>query len=130
MSEESIAITEGFNIHLIEFIKDLCSIYPEDVDLIRSKNQILNLSNITPKTLIGLWKNYSEKYKEEILQGNVHYFLNKEYSEDVKHLDNSDNKKTLQIIENLRTKFENMSEQNKKKTIQYIQNLTQLALLY
>lgn len=122
------AIVEAFNSHFLEFINDLCSIYPDDQDILKYKGQASNLSKIFPTTLIELWKSYTYKYLEQINTGDVTYFLNKEYTDDVKNL--SETTKTLEIIEKLRNKFAIMLEENKKKTVQYIQNLTQLAQMY
>lgn len=120
-------LINAFNDQISQFMKDLVSVYPDDLEITKSKNYVINLIGITPNTLIKIWKAYTNKYKTEIMSGNVTFFLNKQYNEDIDTQDKNQTTNTLQLIERIRDKFSNMSEENKTKTVMYIQNLTQLS---
>ena len=84
---------------------------------------------INPKTVINGWKEcVNDLYKDQILKGDLEYFINKDYNED---LEGSDNKgKILKTIDSFRDKIRNMGDDNKKKSMKYIQNLTKLCNMY
>ena len=84
---------------------------------------------MNPKIIIEVWKAYiSDKYSEEIEKGDLTYFLNKNYSEDLE--DNDYNKEILDKIEKMKNSIDLMSNENKEKTIKYLQNLNKLCKLY
>jgi hypothetical protein len=87
------------------------------------------LIKINPKSVIIGWKEcVNDSYKDQILNGDLEYFINKDYNED---LEGSDNKgKILKTIDSFRDKIRNMGEDNKKKSMKYIQNLTKLCNMY
>ena len=84
---------------------------------------------INPKSVIVGWKEcVNDLYKDQILKGDLEYFINKDYNED---LEGSDNKgKILKTIDSFRDKIRNMGDDNKKKSMKYIQNLTKLCNMY
>ena len=69
-----------FNNHLIEFLEDVISIFPDNLDLKTGKTFIEGIKKINPKKLIEVWKyNISDIYEEEIQKGDQSFFLNKDY---------------------------------------------------
>ena len=86
------------------------------------------LTYANPKALAKVWQNYVCKYSEEIEQGNLEYFINKNYNEDLQGVNNSS--KASDIIESLREPIRNMDDENKQKAMKYIQNLNKLCNLY
>ena len=64
-------------------------------------------------------------YKSEIEAGNIDFFINKDYSQDVSNAANSD--KIMESIDRLRAPVKNMGPENQAKVMKYIQNLTKLA---
>jgi hypothetical protein len=122
-------ILKTFNSHFVEFLGDIVSIFPDDKELMRSKNSLEGLVKINPKMVIKVWNNYIvSKYQQEIESGNIEFFINKNYNLDVKNAGNSDT--ILSKIETLREPVKNMGVENQKKTMKYIQNLTKLTILY
>ena len=67
----------------------------------------------------------STPYKEPIENGDISFFINKDYSVDVTMTDSISN-----FIERLRGYVRNMSEENQQKSMKYIQNLSNLSKLY
>ena len=78
--------------------------------------------------IVKIWNTFIvSKYKSEIEAGNIEFFINKDYSQDVSTTSNSD--KIMESIDRLRDPIKNMSADNQAKVMKYIQNLTKLAQL-
>lgn len=123
-------IFKGFNNHFVEFIEDIHSIFPNDKDIIMTRDSLLLLKKSNPKIIIDVWyKNITLKYQSEIQNGNIDFFLTKDYNEDL-NMGDQKNNKVLEAIEKLRQPIKNMGDENQDKCLKYIQNLTQLSSLY
>ena len=84
-----------------------------------------------PRAIIDVWYKFiSLKYNKEIENGEIEYFLNKDYSEDLQSAPGSS--ETLDTINKLRTtiKLAFDQDENREKTIKYMQNITKLSNLY
>ena len=122
------SILTAFNDHFFEFVNDIQEIFPDDHDLLVSKNSLMLVRKANPKMIVKIWNAYVVgKYKSEIEAGNLDFFINKDYSSDFANANNSD--KIIEAIDRFRQPIKNMSEENKTKSIKYIQNLTKLATL-
>jgi hypothetical protein len=123
------SILKAFTGHLIEFVNEIRNVFPNDSHLRTSGIFLEGLVKINPKSIIIGWKEcINDLYKDQILKGDLEYFINKDYNED---FEGSDNKgKILKTIESFRDKIRNMGDDNKKKSIKYIQNLTKLCNMY
>jgi len=122
-------IVTAFNDHFIEFVSDIQSVFPEDVDVLSAKNSLLAIRKANPKMIIKIWNIFVVgKYKTEIEQGNIDFFINKDYSEDLKGANHSS--KIVQGIDRLRGPIKQMSPEERTKSMKYIQNLTKLADIY
>ena len=121
-------IIGAFNNHFMDFVNDMQSVFPEDVDILTAKNALLAVKKANPKMIVKIWNTFVVgKYKPEIEAGDISFFINKDYSEDILTAQNSD--KIMESINRLRKPIANMSVENQAKTIKYIQNLTKLAEL-
>jgi hypothetical protein len=67
-------------------------------------------------------------YREVIDSGDIQFFFQKDYSEDLSILQNSG--EIIKIIDTLREPVSNMSETEKAFTMKYLQNLSKLSMLY
>ena len=45
-----------FNEHLIDFLDDVISIFPENTDLQTGQTFIIGIKKVNPKSLIKIWK--------------------------------------------------------------------------
>ena len=78
--------------------------------------------------IVKIWKTFiADKYKNEILEGNISFFIDKDYATDVSNSQNSD--KIMDSINRLREPVRNMGPDNQEKVMKYIQNLTKLSEL-
>ena len=121
-------ILSAFNDHFSEFINDVHLVFPEDADILSAKNALTAIRKANPKMIVKIWNAFIVgKYKGEIAAGNLDFFINKDYSQDVSNAANSD--KIMESIDRLRNPIKNMAPDNQAKVMKYIQNLTKLAEL-
>jgi hypothetical protein len=122
-------LLQAFNDHFYSFVDDIQLIYPDDVDIMSAKNSVVALRKINPKLVILVWnERIVSQYEDQIMKGDLDFFLNKDYSQDL--ADNQNNKKIMDAINRLREPIKNMNPSNREKSIKYMQNLTKLCNLY
>ena len=121
-------ILTAFNDHFADFINDIQSVFPEDVDILSAKNALIAIRKANPRMIVKMWNSFIvSKYRNEIAAGNLEFFMNKDYANDVSNTQNSD--KIMESIDRLREPIRNMGPDNQAKVMKYIQNLTKLAEL-
>jgi len=121
-------ILTAFNDHFIEFLNDIHNVFPTDADILAAKNALTAVRKANPKMIVKIWNTFIVgKYKAEIESGNIGFFINKDYANDVSSAQNSD--KIMESINRLREPIKQMSSEDQAKTMKYIQNLTKLAEL-
>lgn len=123
-------ILKAFNNQLSEFLDDLLAILPGEKDLMVLSTFMKTIIMGKPRKIIEVWNKYiTIKYRDEILNGQIEYFLDKDYSED---LQDASSNEALIAIDKLRNqiKFTFNNEINRDKTIKYMQNLIKLTELY
>lgn len=117
-----------FNEHFTEFINDIQNVFPEDPDILTAKNALSAIRKANPKLLVRIWNKYIvSPYQQQIASGDIEFFLNKDYSQDLSRNDNSE--KIMESIDRLRGPVKQMSKENQEKTMKYIQNLSKLAMM-
>ena len=118
----------AFNNHLTEFIDDLISIFPDDTDIKMARTAFANMKSFNPTAVIKIWYKYVVKYASAIENGDISFFIDRDYSDDV---DGSDKRDDVQrIIDKLRNPVRNMGVDNQAKAMKYIQNLTKISTMY
>lgn len=128
MSDKS-TILKTFNNHFFEFIQDIINLFPENTDLKSTKTVIELLKKANPTVIIKAWnKHVYEKYKDVINNGDISFFIDKDYKNDLANLSNSSD--IMQAIDKMREPVKNMSDENKAHSLKYIQNLCKLSNLY
>jgi hypothetical protein len=117
-----------FNDHFADFVNDIQSVFPEDTDILTAKNALLAIRKANPKLIVKIWIKYVvTPYQTQINEGDINFFIDKDYSSDLVKNDNAD--KIMESIDRLRNPVKQMSTENRAKTMKYIQNLSKLALL-
>jgi hypothetical protein len=118
-----------FNTHFFEFIEDIIKVIPENSDILAAKSFFEITKKANPTLIVKIWFNliYSP-YSAIIDSGDLDFFINKNYAEDLSSMQNS--KEILKAIDTLRDPIRNMSEQNKSHCLKYIQNLCKLSAAY
>lgn len=124
-------ILTAFNDHFVEFVTDIQSVFPEDVDLLTAKNSLLMIRKMNPKMIIKIWKSHIvDKYTQQIEVGDWTFFMEKDYSTDLLNNKFSGSDKIMDGINRLREPIKNMSKDNQEKSMKYIQNLSKLCKIY
>ena len=122
-------IVETFNSHFIEFVSDIEKVFPNDTDILSAKNSFTLIRKANPKMIIKIWHTHVvEKYETVIDNGDISFFINKDYSTDLTNTDNSE--KITEAIDRLRNPVKLMTPDEQKKVMKYIQNLKKLSTLY
>jgi len=123
-------ILQAFNNTFGEYLNEIVKLFPEYTYLKKSKNNFKIINTMAPKVIIDVWYRYINiQYNEEILRGEINYFLNKDYSEDLINLGN-DKREVLEFINNIREPLKNLDDKNKEISVDYLQNLCKLAEAY
>ena len=122
-------ILTAFNNQFKEFMNDILCIFPDDKDLLSTKNMMTTLQKGNPRLLIQIWKTFiADPYASEIELGNINFFINKDYNSDVSQLGDSD--KIVKAIDRLREPIKNMDADNQQACMKYIQNMSKLSAMY
>jgi hypothetical protein len=122
-------ILSGFNSHLNELLESLIEVIPDNTELKTAYTSISTLRKANPRLVIPIWKTYVlDKYETNIIEGNLEYFLNKDYTEDIKDTGNA--VIVLEKINVVKNTIKTLDKDNLDKTILYLQNLTKLCKAY
>jgi len=122
-------LSRTFNTHLFEFLDDIIRIFPDNLDIQTAKTSFQAIKQANPTIIIKTWyQHIYMPYKAVIDAGDIVFFFQKDYSQDLSSLPNS--KEVLKIVDTLRTPVSQMSDQQKLFTVEYLQNLSKLSLLY
>ena len=117
-----------FNDHFFEFLNDIQNVFPENVDILTAKNSLIAIRKANPKLIVKIWNIIIVgKYRKQIEDGDISFFVDKDYVEDVSISNQSD--KIIEGINRLREPVKQMNKADQEKTMKYIQNLTKLATL-
>ena len=129
MATQSSTILNAFNDHFMEFVNDIINVFPNDPDILSAKNSFMLIRKANPKMIIKIWhKQVVEKYEEFIDDGNISFFINKDYKDDLTNNENSE--KITQAIDRLRNPVKLMTEEDQEKVMKYMKNLKKLSTIY
>lgn len=129
MASNQSIILKTFNTQFEGFLNEMIEIFPNNVALLTTKNTLLTLKKFNPKLLIGVWFRYIwTPYQDDILKGDVTFFIEKDYSQDLQNMDESS--KIMKEIDNFRQPIREMDKENQQCCMKYIENLSKLSLAY
>jgi len=128
MSDKS-SVLRTFNTHFFEFVDDILNLFPSNPDLLSARKSFETIKKANPTAILKAWNSlvYSP-YIEQIENGNINFFFEKNYENDLSYLANGG--EVMKIIDSFRDPVKNMSDVNKMHTMKYIQNLSKLSTLY
>jgi hypothetical protein len=129
MTSQTTTILTAFNDHFMEFVNDIINVFPNDADILSAKNSFVLIRKANPKMIIKIWHKYVvEKYESAIETGDISFFINKDYGDDLSNAENSE--KITEAIDRLRNPVKLMTPEDQQKVMKYIQNLKKLSTLY
>ena len=129
ISDKSILL-KAFNKQMFDFLDDIIGIVQENEQIKVSRVYFETLKKANPSLLIKIWHNrVFLPYGEKIANGNIDYFLEKDYSDDLANLPNG--KEVVKIINtSLREPIQQMDMTNKEHCMKYIQILCKISEAY
>ena len=111
-----------------ECLEDISKTYSTDTRFSKCKLYFETMKRTNPRMVITTWKTMvTDKYDAQIQEGNIDYFLEKDYAEDAQELYTPTVDSTIQ---ELRATIKKMSPENKEVSLKYLQNLCKLSKLY
>lgn len=126
---QSQTLQKAFNDHFDEFMEDIVNIFPDDMDIRNSRNSIKMLRKANPKLLIQIWNKYvSSKYASQIEAGDITFFIDNDYNDDVGNMENAT--QIMTAVDRLRGPIKSMSPDSQEKAMKYIQNLKKIGDMY
>jgi len=128
MSNKS-AILSAFNKQLTDYMEDLLLLFPDNLDIINTKNALLTLKKMNPKKIIVFWYHHiTIKYFNDIINGDINFFTERDYTEDLQQF--ADSEYVGQAINKFREPMKNISDDDKITVVKYFQNMTKLSKVY
>lgn len=126
---DKITILRAFNNHFFDFVKHIVDIFPDNHDLQITQTSLQTIKKANPTAILKAWDYFIyTPYKSVIEEGNITFFFEKDYSNDLVYMANS--QKIMDVIDTLREPIKMMSETNKNISMKYIQNLSKLSNMY
>ena len=119
--------------HFQEFVDDILRVFPGDIELRSVANALSLMRRLNPRVIPTVFhETIGMPYAKEIEAGDPHFFIEKNWSDDV--VDSADGTLSraavLDKIERMRESLRHMSPENLAKSIKYIQNLARLSEMY
>lgn len=122
-------LLKTFNTQFFSFLDDIKTIYPENKEIAKGKKSFEMIKMASPSIIIKIWYSHVyQHYKEEINSGNVDFFIDKDYADDLSEIANAH--EVIRIIEMIKGPIRNMDDKNKEHTSKYLQVLSKLSELY
>jgi len=129
MNSDKSTILHAFNTNFFEFMNEISTIFPENVDIVTAKKTFEMAKKANPTIIIKIWFSHIQQpYSEVIESGDISFFYEKNYENDIGALMNS--RDILKTIDALREPIREMSESNKQHSMNYIQILSKLSDVY
>jgi hypothetical protein len=124
-------ILGAFNDHFMAFVEDVQRVFPDNVDIATVITALTKIRKANPRLTIMAFKEHvSSMYRTEITQGDIEFFINNDYKNDLNNLGISSPNMILEKIDCLREPVRLMTKADQQKVIKYMQNLTKLSDLY
>jgi hypothetical protein len=124
-------VVNTFNTHFFEFFEDVLKILPDNMQIKTALRSFRTVSDLNKSVLVKCWHKFVYlKYTEVINTGDISFFFEKDYTNDLTHLNNSN--KIMEIIDSIREPVKDACNNptNKQHVITYIQNLSKLSIAY
>jgi len=126
---DSRSILTAFNNHFLEFVEDVKTVFPDDMDIATIHTAFTKMRKANPKLILMTFKEHVyDPYHKEINEGNLDYFINKDYVSDLKNVGNGGI--ILEKINYLKKPIKEMNKADQDKVVKYMQNLCKLCKLY
>jgi len=122
----NIQVVKIFNEIFFNFVNLISKTFPNDLEITIAKNKLYAIKKINPKLFIKIWKKHiTDKYRDSIEEGNIDYFIEKNYSNDLNKVNNSE--RVMKCINRLREPIKKMDKSRQDMTMLFIQDLSKIS---
>ena len=122
----NIQVVKIFNEIFFNFVNLISKTFPNDLDITIAKNKLYAIKKINPKLFIKIWKKHiTDKYRDSIEEGNIDYFIEKNYSDDLNKVNNSE--RVMKSINRLREPIKKMDKSKRDIAMLFIQDLSKIS---
>ncbi len=123
---------KAFNSTYFELLKMMKENSDNNRDFKRFYNQNLFIKNTNIKMFIRTWyQNITCFYKEQIMSGDIDYFVKKDYSSEINENEEFANSYSIEsYIQYFKGIYETLQEEDVNAFIEKVQQLTHLSYLY
>ena len=130
MTTTNSIVLKAFNKHFFEFIDDIVRIFPDNQNIIESRDLMITLKKANPTLIIKTWQYFIwNPYQDQILNGDIDFFIEKDYTHDLRYMNNS--KEIIKAIETtIRDPLRAMDDTNRRHCIQHLQVVSKLSSKY
>lgn len=129
--EEKKKILETFNTHFCEFVDDVYRIFPNDSTISMTSKSLSVIMMVSKKQVIQVFKtSVVDCYLKEIESGDLSFFIDKNYKDDLNGKTISSPDYFLEKIEYIKRLVKDMNIEEQQNVIKYFQNLTILCNMY
>jgi hypothetical protein len=121
--------TGMFNNLFFKLVTSVIEYFPKDATLATAEKSLLAIRKMNPTLIYRVWVYYVDTpYKKEIEECNIDFFINKDYSDDLKDYAAVNDYKTIAgAIDRFREPIRNMNPENQLIIMGYIQSLSKLV---
>jgi hypothetical protein len=124
-------ILTAFNEHFKEFIQDIKRVFPSNTDIVALNKGLPSLLLVNPRMIIKTFKtNVIDVYRDHIVAGNINFFIDLDYKNDLTNLGINSNSMILEKINCLKEPIRQMNTDEQENVMKYMKNLMGLTDLY
>jgi len=119
--------TKVFNELFFKLVNSVKTYFPEDITINAAEKSLTAIKKMNPTLIFRVWVYYVDTpYKKEIQGNNIDFFVNKDYSEDLRDYSH-DYSIISNAIDRFREPIKNMDKENQQVIMGYIQGLSKLV---
>jgi len=112
-----------------EFCKYLLKIVPNNPDVMAFNTGIMLIRRSNPLLLLQSWcANVFGKYADQISEGNLTYFLEKDYKDDLQEVQHTE--QVLEGIDRIRKPIASLAGEELDEVVKFLQNLNTICFQY
>ena len=123
-------VLKAFNKTFFEFLDDVIRIFPDNRHISDSREHFMSLKQANPKLLVKIWHSFILiPYNDKISAGDLTFFFEKEYSNDLRLLPNGE--EIIRVInDSVRDPLKAMDDVNRGHCLKHIQLVSKLCDKY
>lgn len=133
MNVNKSVLVKIFSEQVVELYRDMIIVYPNNTSIKTGLSLVEQIKTFNPKLLISKYKHgINDKYYEEIVRGDLEYFIHKNYEKDCERAGfvGSEVKSQSDWIDTIKELYKEQDKENKNKIKKYFQNFSKICKMY